>query len=338
MRRPRVLVVDDSAFARTVLARLMRASGLIDVVGTARDGRDGLERIAELDPDVVTLDLTMPDLDGLAVLRALQGRSRPRVLVVSVSTIDTEICAEALSLGAIDLIAKPTALATDRLREIGEELVAKVLAAAAGLLAAVAPTTAALPHSSRVGRADLIMIGTSTGGPQALTRLMAALPATLAAPVAMVLHIPAGYTDALARRLDKGSPLDVVEAEDGLVLRPGLVVLARGGMHLRIERDGLVLRARLGVLPISPFTPSVDELFTSGAAAVGAGALGVVLTGMGDDGLAGSRAIAAAGGALLTESASTCVVYGMPRCVAEAGLGSMSVTLDSMAGEIASRV
>ena len=337
MRQPRVLVIDDSAFARTVLARLMRASGLIDVVGTARDGRDGLQRIAELDPDVVTLDLTMPELDGLAVLRALQGRSRPRVLVVSISTIDTEICAEALSLGAIDLIAKPTALATDRLQEIGEELVAKVVAAAVGLLATVR-TTPVEPFHSRVGRADLIMIGTSTGGPQALTRLMAALPATLAAPVAMVLHIPAGYTDALARRLDKGSPLDVVEAEDGLVLRPGLVVLARGGMHLRIERDALVLRARLGVLPVSPFTPSVDELFASGAAAVGAGALGVVLTGMGDDGLAGSRAIAAAGGALITESASTCVVYGMPRCVDEAKLGATSIPLDAMAEEIARRV
>ncbi len=338
MRKPRVLVIDDSAFARTVLGRLMRASGQIDVVGTARDGRGGLERIESLDPDVVTLDLTMPDLDGLAVLRALQGRSRPRVIVVSISTIDTAIGAEALSLGAIDLIAKPTALATVRLHEIGDELVAKVVAAAAGYLVPVpAAERVTLPLSQR-SRIDLVMIGTSTGGPQALTRVMAGLPATLAAPIAIVLHIPAAYTEALAQRLDRSSPLHVVEARNGMELGPGLAILARGGEHLRIERDGRVLRARLSPLPVRPFTPSVDEMFTSGAAAVGAGALGVVLTGMGDDGLLGAHAIAAAGGTLITEAASTCVVYGMPRCVDNAQLGATSIPLDAMAEEIVSRV
>jgi len=181
------------------------------------------------------------------------------------------------------------------------------------------------------------MIGTSTGGPQALTRLMAGLPAELSAPVAMVLHIPVGYTQALAARLDKLSALHVVEAHDGLELVPGLAVLARGGMHLHIERDGAVLRARLAARPIQAFIPSVNELFRTGAAAVGAGALGVVLTGMGDDGLEGARAIAAGGGRLLTEAASTCVVYGMPRCVYDAGLGAAAVPLDQMAREIADR-
>ncbi len=338
MSRPRVLVIDDSAFARTVLGRLMRASGRIDVVGTARDGRDGLERIAALDPDVVTLDLTMPEVDGLAVLRELQGRSRPRVIVVSISNIDSEIGAEALSLGAIDLITKPTALATDRLHEIGEELIAKVIAAARGYSEVVPKREASAVRDATGPRVDLVMVGTSTGGPQALTRLIAGLPATLAAPVAMVLHIPAGYTKALAARLDNSSPLEVVEAEDGMELRPGLAVLARGGMHLRIERDGTILRARLGVLPVHSFTPSVDELFLSGATAVGSGALGVIMTGMGDDGLIGSRAIAAAGGSLLTEAAATCVVYGMPRCVDEANLGATSIPLDAIAAEILKRV
>jgi two-component system chemotaxis response regulator CheB len=338
MRLPRVLVVDDSAFARTVLARLMRASGLIDVVGTARDGREGLERIASLDPDVVTLDLTMPHVDGLAVLRALAGRSRPRVIVVSISTLDTEIVAEALSLGAIDLIAKPTALATDRLHEIGHELVQKAMAAAGGYLAEVPVPEPVAMERPRVGRVELIMIGTSTGGPQALTRLVAGLPATLAAPIAIALHIPVGYTEALAHRLDKASQLEVVEARDGMELRAGVAVLARGGIHLRVERDGTMLRARLVAVPLHPFTPSVDELFTSGAAAVGAGALGIVLTGMGNDGLAGARAISAAGGALLTESPSTCVVYGMPRCVDDARLGAISVSIDAMAAEIVRRV
>lgn len=337
MKRPRVVVIDDSAFARTVLARLMRASNRIDIVGTARDGQDGLERIAALDPDVVTLDLTMPGVDGLAVLRELQGRSRPRVIVVSISTIDTEIGAEALSLGAIDLVAKPTALATERLHEIGDELVAKVLAASASFLEPTNPLIQVLKPIVG-GRVDLITIGTSTGGPQALTRLMSALPAGLNAPIAIVLHIPAGYTEALARRLDKASQLDVVEAEDGMVLRPGLAMLARGGMHLRVERAGGTLVARLGMLPLRAFTPSVDELFLSAAEVVGARTLGIVLTGMGDDGLVGSQAISAAGGSLMTESSASCVVYGMPRCVDEAGLGAASYPLDDMAREIKKRV
>jgi two-component system chemotaxis response regulator CheB len=336
-RRPRVLVVDDSAFARTVLSQILRASGAIDVVATARDGRDALERIAALDPDVITLDLTMPELDGIGVLRALAGRARPRVLVVSISSVETDLGVEALALGAVDVITKPTALASDRLRELGDELVAKVMAVTHGRIAPVAPIAQpAIVRSAAATR--LIMIGTSTGGPSALTMLLAGLPAELAAPVAVVLHIPFGYTHALAARLDKLSPLHVVEAHDGLELVPGLVALARGGMHLHIERDGAVLRARLAALPYQPFIPSVNELFRTGTAAVGTGALGVILTGMGDDGLEGARAIAGAGGSLLTEAASTSVVYGMPRSVYEAGLGAESVPLDHMARAIAARV
>lgn len=335
-RRPRVMVVDDSAFARTVLARILRASGQIDVVATARDGRDALERIAALDPDVITLDLTMPELGGIGVLRALQGRSRPRVLVVSISSVETELGVEALSLGAIDVVSKPTALASDRLHELGDDLVTKVLAASYGLIAPP-PVQPALPFTRSATPTELIMVGTSTGGPQALTRLMRALPQHLAAPVAIVLHIPIGYTEALAVRLDKLSPLEVVEAYDGVELVPGRAVLARAGMHLHIERLGARLVGRLAAVPYASFMPSVDELFTSGAAAVGAGALGVVLTGMGDDGLRGAHAIAAAKGSLLTEAASSCVVYGMPRCVYDAGLGAAAVPLDLMADEIARR-
>ncbi|MEO8843460.1 MAG: chemotaxis-specific protein-glutamate methyltransferase CheB [Kofleriaceae bacterium] len=336
MIKPRVLVVDDSAFARTVFSRLLRENGTIEVVATARDGADALDKIALFDPDVVTLDLTMPTIDGIEVLRALQGRERPRVIVVSMSSIDTELGAEALSLGAIDLITKPTSLASDRLNEIGDELVAKVTAAAEGYHTAIAaPVPPAIVRP--MSEIDLVMIGTSTGGPQALTRLMTALPATLRAPIAMVLHIPVGYTEALAARLDKLSALRVVEASEGLALEPGMAVLARAGEHLAIHREGRALIARLRTRPNGLFMPSVDELFKSGAEAVGMHGLGIVLTGMGDDGLAGARMIAAAGGALITEAASSCVVYGMPRVVYEAGLGATSVPLDRMAAEIVRR-
>jgi two-component system chemotaxis response regulator CheB len=334
---PRVLVVDDSAFARTVLSRVLRASGGIDVVGTARDGEDALARIADLDPDVVTLDLTMPQLDGIGVLRALAGRARPRVIVVSVSTIDSAIGVEALALGAIDLISKPSALATDRLYELGNELVKTVLAATVPppVIAHVRPVA---PVARPGTRSELVMIGTSTGGPQALTRVLAALPENLAAPVAMVLHIPVGYTEGLARRLNTTSPLEVIEATDGIELRAGRAVLARAGMHLKISRRGDGFVGHLEPGPIRPHVPAVDELFLSGARAAGAGALGVVLTGMGDDGLEGSRAIAAGGGQLLTESAATCVVYGMPRSVNEAGLGARTVSLDEIPREIVNYV
>lgn len=340
---PRVLVVDDSAFARTVLSRLLREGGAIDVVGTARDGADALEKIDALDPDVVTLDLTMPDVDGLAVLRALGARSRPRVIVVSISSVDTELGAQALLLGAVDIVTKPTALASERLYEIGLALRTKVIACASALAAPMAaPSGAPMADPAAVRRpgrgAHLVMIGTSTGGPQALTRLLSSLPGDLGAPIAMALHIPPGYTESIAQRLDKISALTVREAADGLELVPGLAVLARGGMHLRVERRGAQLVAVTSALPLRTFTPSVNELFASGAAAVGSRALGVVLTGMGDDGLEGARAIAAAGGALITEAASSAVIYGMPRVVYEAGLGASSVRLDDIGRRISEHV
>jgi two-component system chemotaxis response regulator CheB len=335
--RPRVLIIDDSAFARTVLSRLLRTSNAVDVVGTARDGHDALERIALLDPDVITLDLTMPSVDGLAVLRALAGRPRPKAIVVSISGVDTELGAEALLLGAVDLVTKPSSVADDRLNTIGTELIAKILAVGTPARldpAFVAPQAIAMPARA----AELVMIGTSTGGPQALTQLISALPQTLRAPVTIALHIPAGYTEALAKRLDKISPLTVVEATDGLELVAGMVVLARGGSHLRIVRRAGALHAEVSTRPARPFAPSVDERFLSGARATGDRTLGVILTGMGDDGLEGSRAIAAAHGSLLTEAAASCVVYGMPRVVYEAGLGAASVPLSQLASEIARRV
>jgi two-component system, chemotaxis family, protein-glutamate methylesterase/glutaminase len=335
-RLPRVLVVDDSAFARTVLSRVMRASGQIDVIGTARDGEDALEQIAAHDPDIITLDLTMPRLDGLGVLRALGGRARPRVIVVSVSTIDSALGVEALALGAIDLVSKPSSLATDRLYELGDELIAKVLATTTTTNEAPAPVSE--PPAAFYRRADLVLIGTSTGGPQALTRVLASLPADLAAPVAIVLHIPVGYTEALARRLDALSPLEVVEAYDGIELKRGRAVLAQAGTHLKIVKVGDHFAGHLDPQPLRAHVPAVDELFVSGASAAGAGVLGVVLTGMGDDGLVGARAIASAEGQLLTESASSCVVYGMPRCVAEAGLGARSAPLELIAREIVNHV
>lgn len=334
----RVLVIDDSAFARKVLREILGASADIDVVGIARDGLDGLERIAALKPDVVTLDLVMPDLDGLGVLRALKSQpDPPAVVVVSMTDEDSELGITALHSGAFDLVHKPTALALDRLYELGDELVAKVLAAGRvrSTRSSMLPVqrdvrTPSQRVSAHVGT-RILVVGASTGGPQALTTIIHGLPGDFPVPVAVVLHMPPGYTEAFARRLNKESAVEVSEAREGVVYRAGQVVIARAGIHLTVERAPGGFRALLDVAPLGGLhRPSVDVLFESAAKEFGSATLGVVLTGMGNDGLAGAQLIHAAGGRLITETEESCVVYGMPRCVFQANLAVAEGTVASM--------
>jgi two-component system, chemotaxis family, protein-glutamate methylesterase/glutaminase len=334
--RVRVLVVDDSAFARKVLREVLATSGRIEVVGAARDGLEALEQIATLSPDVVTLDLVMPNLDGLGVLREVPAARAPRFVVVSVSDGESELVVEALALGAFDFVRKPTNLATDRLYELGGELVRKVLAASE---AARPPSPSAIDAIAAPGRiaTSIVVVGTSTGGPQALARVIPALPPEMP-PTLVALHIPVDYTAPMAARLDRTSRVRVVEAQDGLELSPGVVVLARGGSDLEVEREGERLRARIVHRPQRLYHPSVDALFESSARACGASVLAAVLTGMGDDGLAGARAIRAAGGRVLAESSSSCVVDGMPRAVREAGLADAEAPIEEMAAEMVRRL
>jgi two-component system chemotaxis response regulator CheB len=336
----RVLVVDDSAFARKVMREVLTAAGM-EVVGIARDGLEALEKIEELKPDVITLDLVMPNLDGLGVLAALPASKAPRVVVVSMAGEDSALGVAALQAGAIELVQKPTALAVDRLYELSSELVAAVTAAASArvLRPAEAAETGSKLQAPQKSTRSIVVIGASTGGPQALTRLLKALPGNLPVPVALVLHLPVGYTRPFAQRLDKECDLEIVEAESGIELRKGRVLVARGGIHLKLQKSGGIARAVLDPQPsTSAHRPSVDVLFESAAAIYGAGVLGVVLTGMGDDGLQGARRIHAAGGQILTESEASCVVYGMPRSVAEQGLSAASVGIDAMAQEILGRL
>lgn len=332
----RVLIVDDSAFARKVLRETLAKSPLFEVVGFARDGLEALERIAELKPDVVTLDLVMPNLDGVGVLKALPAVGAPRVIVVSMAGEESELGIEALRAGAVDLVHKPTSLATDQLYELADELVAKVGAAAGAHPRPVPEEPAAKVVWQRPAAATkkLLLIGASTGGPQALTRLLKQLPADFPLPIAIVLHMPAGYTAAFAERLNEESALEVIEASDDIMLRPGMAVIARAGIHLKLERDGGRFRTRLDVRPVGvPHSPSVDALFCS-VAEWGAETIGVVLTGMGDDGTVGALAIHRAGGTILTEAESSCVVYGMPRSVVEAGASDEVAPMETMAETI----
>ena len=330
----RVLIVDDSAFARKVLREVLHAPP-IEVVGTARDGLEALEQIALVKPDVVTLDLVMPNLDGIGVLRALthsQERA-PRVVVVSISGRESQLGVEALQSGAVSIVQKPTALATDQLYELKAELVRAIEEAWLARIAVVRPASARLvPAHLTATACRLVVIGTSTGGPQALTQLLPALPKDFPVPLAIALHIPAGYTEELAKRLDRSCAIGVVEAHDGLELRPGSAVLAPGGMQMSLVRAAAAVSVRLDrELQGEPYAPSVDVLFESAARVLGPAVLGVVLTGMGSDGLRGARAIHAAGGRVITEAEQSCVVYGMPGVVKAASLALAEAQLQDMA-------
>ncbi len=334
----RVLVVDDSAYVRKVIKQILSRSPFIEVVGTARDGVEALEQVEQLRPDVVTLDLLMPRMDGVTFLREQMARRPLPVLVVSITSADGELMVRALEAGAVDMVQKPTALATDKVFEISDELVAKVKAVAqARPLAAPTPTTVARPRPvGRKGAVDIVVLGISTGGPQALKFLLPQLPADLPVPVAVVLHMPLGYTELYARSLNDVAALEVVEAHEGDLLRPGLALLAPAGRHLTLRRaaDGSVA-AHLELRPLdTPHRPAVDVLFEAAAAVFGSRVLGVVMTGMGSDGTKGAAWIKAQGGLIYTEAEETCVVYGMPRSVVEAGLSDRSVLLPEMARAI----
>ena len=335
----RVLVVDDSAFVRKVVRQMLSRSPFIDVVGAARDGEEALELVDRLRPDVVTLDLNMPGSDGLDFLRKQMARRPLPVIVVSIASQGGELVMRALDAGAVDVVQKPTALATDKVLEIADDLIAKVKGAV-GARVRPAPATAAQPvarvPSPRAAKTDVVVIGVSTGGPQALKQVIPRLPADFPVPVAMVLHMPVGYTELFARSLAGVSRLKVAEARDGDPVRPGTALLAPAGYHLTFARatDGTVV-TRLSLRPMdTPHRPAVDVLFRSAADVYADRVLGVVMTGMGSDGTRGAAWVKAQGGRVFTEAEETCVVYGMPRSVAEAGLSDQSVPLHRMAEAI----
>jgi two-component system chemotaxis response regulator CheB len=333
----RVLVVDDSAYVRKMMTQMLTRSPFVEVIGTARDGKEALELAAALKPDVVTCDLNMPEMDGVGFVRAQMARRPIPILIISVASPSSEQVLAALEAGAVDVLQKPTALATDRLLDVADELVAKVKTAAAAQLWRIAPATAgtvtppAMSRSLRAVNADVLVIGISTGGPQALKVLIPQLPADFPVPVAMVLHMPVGYTELYAKKLDQMSRLRVKEAEERDVIQAGTVYLAPAGRHLTFRRAGAQVLAHLDVRPLdTPHRPAVDVLFQSAADAYGGRVLGVVMTGMGADGREGSAWIKARGGQIITESEPSCVVYGMPRSVVEAGLSDTTASLERM--------
>lgn len=345
----RVLVVDDSAFNRRTIIKMLEAVPGIEVVGYACDGEEGLRKVFDLKPDLITLDLEMPRMDGFTFLRiVMAGRPTP-IIVISARSEDENVF-RALEFGAIDFVAKPSARISPELFNIREDLVRKVLSGGRAdmrkvlqrnrqvespvPLPAVKGITPAAALGDRPPTA-LVVIGASTGGPPALQTIFSAIREPLPVAFAIAQHMPPGFTRAFAERLNKYSALTISEAVDGDLLLPGRVVVAPGGKNLLFDRNAQDVRIRVVNPPAEQrYVPSVDVLFSSAAHVFADKTVAVVLTGMGNDGQQGVKAIKKAGGTVLAEAEETSVVFGMPREAIASGCVDKIVPLPRICGEI----
>jgi two-component system chemotaxis response regulator CheB len=344
--RTRVLVVDDSALMRKLIPMILERDPDIEVVGTAMDGAFALKKIAELRPDVVTLDLEMPRMDGIETLRTIMRDVPLPVIVFSTHSKEGAYSTfKALALGAIDFVAKPKDAAAGNLDPVASQLAEKIkVAKRAGAPKALPKVELEIPapRKNRVRSAlppsRIIAIGISTGGPNALQYVLSQIPGDFPATFVIVQHMPEGFTDMFARRLDECCALDVQEAKSGDLLIAGRVLICPGNRHMLVRR---MPRGEMAVLSDGPtingHRPSVDVLFHSVAQEFALTAVGVLMTGMGDDGAEGLGAIKAAGGMTIAQSEETCVVGGMPRTAITKGYANKIVPLDRMAAYLISQ-
>lgn len=327
----RVLIVDDSAFMRTALSRMIASDPGLEVAGTARSGSEALAKIPSLDPDVVTLDVEMPGMDGLQTLRSIMAEfPRPVIMVSAATEKDAEITFSALGSGAFDYVPKQLSSTSLDILHIRDELLAKVRAAAN---VARSPVLSGLtrkppqPVFREIPCSDskpplIIALGTSTGGPKALQEILPVFPADLPVPILIVQHMPPGFTATFAQRLNNTCAITVCEAQDRQPIRPGVAYIAPAGMHMTVERRSQSQTAiHLDSEPAkSLHVPSVDVMMKSIARVFGDHSMGVILTGMGCDGAEGMEAIFRRGGITIGQDQATCAVYGMPRSCAELGI------------------
>jgi len=330
----RVLVVDDSALVRRLLVELLSEDPGIEVVGTAPDPYVARQKIKSLDPDVLTLDVEMPRMDGLKFLGNLMRlRPMPVVMVSTLTQKGAEVTMSALALGAFDFVPKPVVDTERGLRLYAGELREKVLAAAASrprVIDAEQAKVASMAAGFR-GTDRLIALGASTGGTEALRLVLSQLPPD-APPVVLAQHIPGAFSAAFAQRLDAASPMHVCQAEHGMPITPGHAYVAPGGLHLRVERDGARWRCALGEdEPVNRHRPSVDVLFDSVARAAGRNGIGALLTGMGNDGASGLLAMREAGAATFAQDEASSVVWGMPGSAVRLGAVQGVLPLDRIA-------
>ena len=346
-KRIRVLIADDSSVMRAALSRMIESDPEIQVVGSAVDGVDVLAQTKALDPDVVTLDIEMPRMNGLEALARIMAESpRPIIMLSSLTRHGTQSTFEALERGAFDFIPKPGADASNGIFDIRNDLLAKIKNAAhapwpqGGPPARKAPARAASNLSAQVQTLPAIVaIGTSTGGPKALQEVLSQLPAQLPTGVLIVQHMPVGFTAQFADRLNHLCAVAVHEVKREETIEPGTVYIAPAGLHMTVNCSGAQYRIQLSKSPAGTLhTPSVDVLMHSVARVYGSQAMGVILTGMGSDGAQGMKAIRDAGGWTIGQDAESCAVYGMPRSAAEMDALSRIAPLSRIAAEIMAAV
>jgi two-component system chemotaxis response regulator CheB len=343
--RIRVLVVDDSALMRKLIPAILARDTSIEVVGTAMDGAFALKKIEELQPDVVTLDLEMPRMDGMETLRLIMRRAPLPVILFSTHSKEGGYATfKALAMGAVDFLAKPKDAAAGHLDEIADQLIAKIKVAkrAAGRKlppAVVGEETAAQKKGNRLALPPrrVIAIGISTGGPNALQFVLTQIPADFQSAIVIVQHMPEGFTEMFAKRLDECCALEVHEARSGDLLLAGRVLICPGNRHIMVRR---MPRGDMVVLsdgpPVNGHRPSADVLFHSVAQEFGLTTVGLLMTGMGDDGAEGLGAIKVAGGMTIAQSEDTCVVSGMPRAAILKGYANKIIPLDGIAAYLVS--
>lgn len=320
----RALVIDDSAFNRVTISRLLESSREIEVVGTAANGEEGIKQTMRLKPDLITLDLEMPVMDGFSFLRWLMASHPTPVIVVSSRATDRSVF-KALELGAVEFIAKPGGAVSARLVEVQNDLVRKSLEVASASLEKVRKRSEQVPpalaEKAVAGplAVDLIAIGSSTGGPPALQQIFQTLP-LMEVPIVVAQHMPGTFTKLFAERLTRLSQYRVKEAKDGEPITPRVVYIAPGGMQTTVVRDGEQLRIRVRDRRSNDlYAPSVNKLFESAVEACGSRLIAVILTGMGDDGAEAMMRIRSKGGRTIAESESTAIVFGMPKAAIGAG-------------------
>ena len=337
----RVLVVDDSALMRKLIPQILQKDELIEVVGTAMDGNFALKKIEELRPEVITLDLDMPGLNGIDTIKAIMRKSRlPIIVVSSHSTAGASATLKALALGAFDFVAKPQDV-SGHMADIRAELIAKIKAAAHCKGVKVQPLAedtrrldkaAATPNGPAT---RLVAIGISTGGPNALQYVLSQLPGDFPGTILVAQHMPEGFTEMFARRLDECCAIRVKEAVSGDLLLPGRALICPGNRHLKVKRLPL---GEVAVLSddsrVNGHRPSVDVLFKSVAEEFGPRGLAVLMTGMGEDGAAGMGAVRAAGGMTIAQNEDSCVVFGMPKAAIERGFATRVVALEALANTL----
>jgi two-component system chemotaxis response regulator CheB len=345
-KKIRVLVVDDSAVMRKLISRLLEGDPEIEVIATAIDGSFALTKAAQLKPDVVTLDVDMPRMDGLTALGELVSKYRtPVIMLSSHTTRGAELTMQALEKGAVDFVCKPSG--TARLPEMADELVSKIKAAARTNVAALGNP---LPEGARIkkkrlneqagkGAGKIVAIGASSGGPHALRSFLPLIPADFDAGIVIVQHMPESFTAMLAQWLNEISYLEVKEAEAGDLALPGRVLIAPGNQHMKVRKTSSGCRVLLeGGAQVNGHKPSVDVLFRSVAQEYGPMATGIIMTGMGSDGAQGLGEIKKAGGNAVAQDKASCAVYGMPRIAVEKGHANKIVPLADMASYLASEV